>query len=242
MSLSQVRVFAVAWFACLVVGGLDHARAEPQPAPVPPEAAVPREKIHGLRAAYHDFGKRRPPGVPGIDSMQIARDFVERTPADVTTALNLPHADFPAGETGTVPAQGKSLRDFLLPADAGPASPDLDRKMSSRNIFVFTGFIEVKKPGVYDLRVRCDDAAEVTIGDVVVHSVESGGMYGPYHEPYLAKVEFSKPGLYPVEVLFWDKAGDAGLEIYSTLDETGMAREFGPGKELHLLPFVVADP
>jgi hypothetical protein len=42
-----------------------------------------------------------------------------------------------------------------------------------------------------------------------------------------------------VRVLFWDKHGDAGIELYSTLDESGEAREIGPGRELHLLPFVV---
>jgi hypothetical protein len=238
--MTRRRNFLIGLAAAACLGGVPGpARAEPQAAPIPPAAAVPKEQVHGLRVAYHDFGRRRPPGVPGIDSMEIAQAFVNQTPADVTLTLNTRHLDFPAGEAGTIPAAGKSLREFLLPAGAAEGGAELDTKMSSRNIFVFEGFVEVKQPGVYELRGRCDDAVEITIGDVVVLSVESGGMYGPLHEPYLGRVEFAAAGFYPVRVLFWDKHGDAGIEIYSTLDESGEAREVGPGRELHLLPFVV---
>jgi hypothetical protein len=239
-SARAMRMFGVCWIAAIFFIGMP-ALADPQPAPIPAEAAVPKEKVHGLRVAYHDFGRRRPPGVPGIDSMEIAQSFVNQTPADVTLDLKTRYVDFPAGEAGTIPAAGKTLREFLLPAGAEGGGPEFDTKMSSRNIFVFDGFVEVKRPGVYDIRGRCDDAVEITIGGVVVLSAESGGMYGPFHKPYHARVEFAEPGFYPVQVLFWDKQGDAGVEIYSTLDESGEAREFGPGQDLHLLPLVVAD-
>lgn len=48
--------------------------------------------------------------------------------------------------------------------------------MSSQNVFVFSGFIKVDKAGTYEFRIPCDDAAQMKIGGVLVHSGPEGGM------------------------------------------------------------------
>lgn len=110
--------------------------------------------------------------------------------------------------------------------------------MSSRNIYVFTGFIEVPKAGTFTFRIPADDGAELSIGGVVVHSHFKGGWYGPLDDGYAAKAEFVAPGLYPVKVLFWDRERDCGIEVYSDVNPSAETREVEGARELILLPFL----
>lgn len=206
-------------------------------APIPPDAAVTEDKVHGLKAEYYNFGRIRPPGVAGIDSRDIAADFVANNKPVATYDLEATSIDFPPGPDGVIAPNGKKLAEFLL-GEADDAEGPLAEVMSSRNIFVFTGFIEVPKEGTYEFRVPADDGAELMIGDVTVLNHFHGGWYGPGWPHYLGRAEFAEPGIYPVKVMVWDRDREAGVEVYSDVNPAGDERDVGKGIKFRLLPFL----
>lgn len=233
----RMRIMGIA--VALLLAGWSGAAVgqETQAAPIPPDAAVKQDQVHGLKAEYYNFGKVRPPGVAGIDSRDIAADFVAGRSPDATWMLDVRSIDFPPGPQGTMPAGGKTIGEFLLGAGDNTNAP-LTMAMSTRNIYVFTGFIEVPAAGTFTFRIPSDDGAELTIGGVVVHSHMHGGFYAPTMDGYAAKAEFVEPGIYPVKVLFWDRDRDAGIEVYSDVNPAGERREVAGARELTLLPFL----
>lgn len=68
----------------LIAGSYGVVLLAEEAAPIPPDAAVAKDKVQGLKAEYYNFGRLRPPGVAGIDSRDIAADFV-RTNKPVAT-------------------------------------------------------------------------------------------------------------------------------------------------------------
>lgn len=238
LSLRGYRGFAmlIAIGALLSIGRGTAAGQDPQAAPIPPDAKVTKDDVRGLEALYYNFGKVRPVGTAGIDSRDIAHDFTKERAPDAVVPLDGSNIDFPPGPEGVIKPEGISLGEFLK-SDDGVTEGALATKMSSRNVFVFKGFIEVPKEGTFVFRVPADDGVELTIGGVSVLSHFHGGWWGPRHEWYLGKAEFAEPGIYPVEVLFWDRAQEAGIEVYSDVNPAGEARDVGGGS-LTLLPFL----
>jgi hypothetical protein len=220
----------------LAVGRGTVAGDEPQAAPIPPDAKVTMEDVRPLQAEYFNFARIRPVGTPGIDSRDIAADFVSGRKPDAIAPLESTSIDFPPGFEGVVVAAQDSTLGEFLKGDDGDTEGPLAATMSSRNIFVFRGFIEVPQAGTFSFRIPADDGAEISIGGVVVHSHNQGGWYGPQNAGYMGRAEFSEAGIYPVEVLYWDKARDAGIEVYSDVNPAGEARDLGGGVSLVLLP------
>ncbi len=234
--------------------GLSHAE-ENEALIIPPEAAVQVDAVTPLTAAYYDFQRVRPLGTPGIDSIEIAKNFIRGRQPDVTIAIpSRSVIDFPP-ETNVVASSGQTVGTFLLGQEemdkrlaaeeaGGEPVPDaLKVRLSSRNIFVFSGYFRVPRAGAYEFRVPADDGGELTIGGVVVHTNSPGsGMYAPTNPMYLTMVAFEAPGIYPLELVFFDKARDLGVMLFSDLDPRGQFREVGesPGAGLILLPFLGA--
>lgn len=231
------RVLIWLVMAVLLAASASSAALAADAAPIPPDSAVTKDKVHGLQAAYYNFARIRPPGVPGIDSRDIAADFVGSQKPDAVCPLESKNIDFPPGFEGVITPAGKPVAEFLLDDSDGAEGP-MAVPMSTRNVFVFTGFIEVPAAGTYEFRIPADDGAELSIGDVMVHSHFHGGWYGPLHGGYVGKAEFAEPGIYPVKVLFWDKALHSGIEVYSDVNSSGDTRDLGGGKTLTLLPFL----
>lgn len=236
----RLAILAIA-AVLFVAGQVGSLVGADEAAPIPPDAAVAKDDVHGLKAEYYNFGRIRPPGVAGIDSRDIAAGFVASNKPVATCDLEATSIDFPPGPVGIIAPNGKKLAEFLL-GEADDAEGPLAEVMSSRNIFVFTGFIEVPKAGTYEFRVPADDGAELTIGDVIVLSHMHGGWYGPGWPNYVARAEFAEPGIYPVKVMVWDRDRDAGVEVYSDVNPAGDERDIGNGITLRLLPFLSGFP
>lgn len=244
----DISVFGVAGFLALATAGLALAQDNAiQAAPIPPEAAVAVEAVKPLSVDYYNFEKVRPIGSPGIDSMDIANNFVAGRTPDATVVLPAGVINCPPDQ-GTLSPRGQALGAYLFGSlemekrrlaakqGSGPEVPaELETQMSSRNIWVFKGFIRVDKEGTYDFRIPCDDAARLTIGGILAHTSPEGGMYEATAPQYLSRAEFMVPGIYPVEVLHYDKSGQTGIKAYSTLQTAG-------GTGLTLLQFLGETP
>jgi hypothetical protein len=228
------------------IAGLSHA-ADNEPVIIPPEAAVHESAVKPLTVAYYNFQKVRPLGTPGIDSIDIAKAFVKDREPDAEVTIPAAQIDFPVGPERTMPSGG-TVGKFLLGEeemaklkDANKLPTGFEVPMNSRNIFVFNGYFKVAKPGTYEFRVPADDGGELTIGGVVVHVNSPGsGMYAATHSMYLARATFEKPGIYPLKLVYFDKARDMGVDLYSDVNPRGEFRELGdsPGAGLVLLPFM----
>lgn len=232
--------------------GLSHAE-ETEAFVIPPEAAVQVDAVTPLKAAYYNFERVRPVGTPGIDSLEIAKDFIrDREPDAKVVIPSRSVIDFPP-ETNVVASRGQTVGTFLLgpeemdkrlaaeEAGGDPVPDALKVHLSTRNIFVFTGYFEVPRAGAYEFRVPADDGGELTIGGVVVHVNSPGsGMYAAANPMYLTMVTFKEPGIYPLELVFFDKAVNLGVMLFSDVNPRGEFREIGdsPGAGLILLPFL----
>jgi hypothetical protein len=239
---------------CLLLDALRAvAQDEVQAAPIPPDAAVKKKAVKPLTVTYYNFQKVRPIGTAGIDSLKIARTFVKSHKADATLVVPSGIVDCPAGSDGVMTPGGKPLGAFLLGAvemekriaaekDGKAVPAAMKVPMSTRNIYVFNGFIHVEKAGTYDFRVPCDDQYELTIGGVVVGSGGVGGLYAANNKMYHSRAEFVEPGIYPVSILHYDKAKHAGIVVYSTVEPKGSVRKITDTLKFNLLQFLTEPP
>jgi len=244
------RYLALGCSSLLVLISANMAPAQQQAAPIPAEAAVKEDAVKPLTVKYYNFEKRHPCGTAGIDSMDIAIADVNQNSEDARVELPEGVIKFPP-DVRTMVVAGKETGDFLFGTiemekrrlaekeDGGPNVPaDLKVATRTRNIWVFRGYIKVEKEGTYEFRTPCDDAARLSIGGVQVGSTPEGGMYGAMADGYLSRAEFVAAGIYPVEVLFYDKAGGSGIQVYSDVIPKGPSVNVGDGKELNLLQFL----
>ncbi len=228
----------------LCAGGFIQMAAA-EPAPIAPDAAVDAAAVKPLTVQYYNFGRIRPPGNSGIDSMAIAADWVNTHSADATVMLTAGVIDLPGDGANTMSPSGQTLGAFLFGALNmeqmeldGQATADMKVGMSSRNIFVFKGYVKVDEAGVYDFRIPCDDAAQLKIGGVVVLTTPEGGKGPGFWDTYHGQAEFFEPGIYPVGVLYYDKAGVAGVDVLSTVNSIAAEIDLGNGQKMNLLKFL----
>lgn len=96
--------------------------------------------------------------------------------------------------------------------------------------------MNVGKAGTYTIQAPVDDAVEIKIGGIVVHTRGPfGGMTPPEGPENVAKVTFSEPGIYPIAVTYYERDGVTGLHVYSDLDPGG---EMSADGKLVLLPMM----
>jgi hypothetical protein len=197
-------------------------------APIPPDARVKPSDVHGLKVAFYDF----PAWVPkGIDSLEDAKAYVNGSKPTVEYALDLTSISAPYGSAGAVDANSISLGDYLLGSEEfarrkAAAKTPLPARMSEpvnfRSVFIYSGFINAKKAGTFDIKIPVDDGDEVTVGGVVVHSkTEFGGMVSADAPAYAGRMTFVEPGIYPIRVLHWDREHELGVHLFSNIDPRG---------------------
>ncbi len=196
---------------------------------MPPDSAVKATAVHGLDVAFYDF---YPKDAAGIDSIQIAKNWIANHQPTLTYRLNVTAINFPPGPELIVSPLNTTMGDFLLgkeeyakrkegPAKVAKALPArFDQAIGSRTIYVFTGFVKVDKAGTYVVKVPCDDGDETSIGGVVVHARPSfGGITDADAPENVGHMEFTEKGIYPLKVILYDRdPGSLGIHVFSDLD------------------------
>ena len=86
----------------------------------------------------------------------------------------------------------------------GPSGVGTDR-LAAR----FRGNLSVPAAGVYTFGLRTDDGYRLTVGNVLI------GEFAGNRAPALdtQRVLFAQPGVYPIDLVFWDQGGLAALEV-----------------------------
>ena len=238
--MSNRRIFAGGiWLLMLaVIGSFCRSDDTPQAAPVPGDAVVKPSAVHGMDVAFYDF---YPKDANGIDSIEIAKNWIAGHQPTLTYRLNLPSVSVPAdGPDLTTSPLNTTMGDFLLgkaeyakrkEADKGEKAPParFDQPVGPRTIYVFTGFIKVEKAGTYFISAPCDDGDEVTIGGVVVQARPSfGGVTSPDAPENIGHVEFTEKGIYPLKVILYDRdPGQIGIHVFSDINPKGERHAIG---------------
>jgi hypothetical protein len=231
---------------CLAAAPQPTLGEETEAVPVPKDTAVTEEEVKPPTASYYNFQRVIPIGRPGIDSVEIAKTFVASHKPDATVILPRRTIDFPPGPKGVLVSSQQSVGSFLLgeegnkrrKAEGKDKQRGWEVPMSSRNIYLVRCFIRVRKAGTYSFRVPADDGSVLKIGGVVIHSHFTGGMLGHDDGAYHSRADFAKAGLYPVELMFFDRGRHIGVVLYSDVDPKGPTREFGGGLKYTLQPIL----
>jgi alpha-L-fucosidase len=98
----------------------------------------------------------------------------------------------------------------IQPSKTGVANKfSVDNKSrKSKFGFVFTGYINITKTGLYDFFTSSDDGSLLYIDDVLV--VDNNGNHGMEEKSGKAVVE---KGLHKIKLIYFDSAGDNGLTV-----------------------------
>ncbi len=74
-----------------------------------------------------------------------------------------------------------------------------------------TGFINFETSGSYTMMVHSNDGVRITIGGQLIH--EDPNVHADWFSDEIT-LEISKPGWYPVRILYFEKKNTATLELY----------------------------
>ncbi len=201
------------------------ATAPLTPVEIPAGAAAPASQVRGLRMEFYPFN----PDLPkGLDSLNEAMVYIVTSQPQTAMQLDAPAINFPVGQRFASDI-GITLGDYFFGAEgfaakkaAGSPMPErMSTPIGRRSVFVLRGFFEVKKAGVYKLRVPVDDGAEVKIGGkVVFFKNDFGGMGGEEEAKYNAAMSFTAPGIYSIRIIHWDRGDNLGIHILSDMYST----------------------
>jgi PA14 domain-containing protein len=154
----------------------------------------------------------------GISSLERMRQLTD--PLAPAVFFRLPALSF-----SSLPQEplGKALGGAVpLP----PVSDLLERPAGTDWCIELRGYLNVPKPGVHDFSVRADDGAGIVIGGRSVLKADQEA----WNRTFTGQVSFSQPGLYPIEVRYFQGIIDARLEVKGLL--------FGPGSLYDAVPGV----
>ena len=119
-----------------------------------------------------------------------------------------------------------SIRQFLEWMDYekgkdGPPIPMLNYQVGTGDVLTsgsndlvgadITGFINFERTGDYTVMVHSNDGVRLTIGDKLVY--EDPDVHADRFSDEIT-LEISKPGWYPVRILYFEKKNTATLELY----------------------------
>ncbi|MFP4058548.1 MAG: LamG-like jellyroll fold domain-containing protein [Candidatus Brocadiia bacterium] len=135
-----------------------------------------------------------------LDSMAAARDALALRPGmathDMSGVASVGYAD--------LDNQG------LYGGQFARLAPDRqDREADPEDYAVLlSGYIHIDSPQTRTFAVTSDDEFELKIGDT-----ELGGGAGVPSPPHMVSVTFPQAGYWPIEVLYRNRGGDAGIEV-----------------------------
>jgi len=171
--------------------------------PIPKvDAATRTVVIKGQSGGAIEFSKAFPLGFAAGSAIDNSKPRKPENPKETVAGLDykyyegtwdvLPNFDsLQAAKTGNVPA-----------VTLEPRGRETHFGMK------FTGFIEVKKDGMYTFFVRSDDGSRFSIGDATV--IDHDGLHGA--DEMNGKINL-KTGKHALSLIFFQKEGGAGLDL-----------------------------
>jgi hypothetical protein len=192
----------------------------------------------GLQGFFYD--RNDPPGV--INSLAVADAIIAgSTP---TARFSARMVDYPSGpgDISFLPTLGA-----LLGVDAGTLKPsDAVAIGASPTVMRLEGVIHITEdldiaPGNSTIDVRfalgSDDGSRLRIGGETVISIDGTDVFFAFPPQQIAVASFEAPGLYPVELVWYDHFGGVGIEWYSSIP--GGPASGGPAGTAGIVPAAV---
>ena len=110
-------------------------------------------------------------------------------------------------------------------SDSGMAANKL-----AGQVIDFKGYLAVKQAGTYKIGIGSDDGSRLMLGGQTIVDNTGTHLYNVMQD----NVQFMQPGLYPIEVAYYEKKGLAGVALYSN-----MTNDFAVPKSLLYAPSAV---
>jgi len=192
----------------------------------------------GLEGFFYD--RDDPAGT--INSLAVADAIIASSAP--SAAFNATSMDYPNGDQATLflPTLGA-----LLGADAASLNPPgAGASAASPMVMRLTGVIGITEafdidPNNSTIDVRfalgSDDGSRLRIGGRTLISIDGTGVFFDFPPEQLEVANFEAPGLYPVEIVWYDHFGGLGLEWYSSLP--GGPDSGAPGGTAGIVPTAV---
>jgi hypothetical protein len=193
-----------------------------------PSAPLPATAGNGLVGSYY-----RPTGGFEAGSIANANAYIAGHGADAT--LISTGIDYPAGSgygSGNTASDGTSVSTYLgsdatsltaLPGSpSGETTAQVLANALNGTMYVFTGYLAVtaaEANTVQTFYLGSDDGSALSIDGQQV--VANDGDHGFDFTSGGNTVEFTQPGLYAIQVLYYEDGGVAGVEFGSTLAGAG---------------------
>lgn len=188
--------------------------------PIPPDSRISGAYTAALEVSIFDYrGKNG--AAANIPSLDAAYDFVTSHAPLFQHQLARPSIDFPA-EYHRAARSVVPLGEFFygqekwnqLAGQSNAAMARLDEPLAHHRIMVFQGAVDVPEPGVWQLSAPVDDAVGVKLNGLTVHQrAPLGDMLSPDDASSRFDLEFFVAGRYPLEILFAQCEGPAGLRL-----------------------------
>jgi hypothetical protein len=200
----------------------------------------PRFGGTGLSGFYYE--RHDPPGV--INSLAVADAIIGSSNPTATFRSSL--VDYPAGPTDILflPTFGQ-----LLGLDAASLNPvSATASNASPTVIRFHGYISIfdsfdTQPGNSTIDVNfsfgVDDGVRLRIGNQTVFAIDTVEIVNfPPFPPETAS--FEAPGLYPLDIVWYDHYGGIGVEWYSSIP--GGPNSGAPAGTVGIVPTTVLFP
>lgn len=171
----------------------------------------------GLKGFFYD--RDDPAGT--INSLAVADAIIASNSPSATFSSTW--VDYPNGEEAILflPTLGE-----LLGIDAGSLNPPgAATSEASPMVMRFTGVINVSEAmdvdptnGTIDVRfaLGSDDGARLRIGGQTLISINGTGVFFDFTPEQIAVANFEAPGLYPVDIIWYDHFGGLGVAWYGS--------------------------
>jgi Right handed beta helix region len=172
----------------------------------------------GLQGFFYD--RDDPPGT--LSSLALADAIIASSSPAATFTSRL--VDYPKGpeRISFLPKLGA-----LLSADAATLEPpDAAAIGASPMVVRFQGVIRITEDldidpsnGTIDVRfaLGSDDGSRLRIGGQTLISINGIGVFFTFPPEQIEVANFEAPGLYPVEIVWYDHFGGIGIEWYSSI-------------------------
>ena len=208
-TLRVVRGLSVGLAAVALMGISISASAVPAFTFTSPDAPLPSSPGNGLNASIWSEGD-----LAGIDTLAQARVFITTTQPVADATFVASTIDYPSGADATVSTSttiGSVLGgDATSLTSAGAGATTVAANDVLNSIWRFTGLLGVETAGSALLSIPSDDGSELIIQGTQV--IDNDGIH-PFSSP-VVEVAFSQPGLYELEMLFFESQAVAfGVEF-----------------------------
>ena len=165
---------------------------------------IPAALTSGLNADYYSHAWQ-------TDNNGAAAYMISNAPTATFVSTTLDYPSIRRSFFDTNP-----LSQFLNVDAASLSDPAVGSNTLEGQMMHFTGFVDIETAGTYMFSMESDDGSRLNIGGITV--ADNAGIHGYRDE--VNHATFTDAGLYPLDIIYYEQQGEAGIALVSDLTGT----------------------